>query len=103
MTVKEYSVNVYAKIIYYVCVFTFILTCTMFISNAYITIIEYGLYTITSTGALGLLTVFLYGLYASMSGRPEFTIFQHTMFSIMFTLATCIIYMASVLFLDIIL
>jgi hypothetical protein len=96
MKVTEHRSDILPKAIFYFCIFVFLLTCNLFISNSYVTIFEYKIYTLTATGVMGLLAVFLYGLYATLNGRPELNAFQHITFSLILTVAALTLYMLTI-------
>lgn len=80
-------------ITYLMCVVLFVLMCVLFIVEYQVIIFEYKIYSLSTTGLIGILTVFLYGWYASKKGHPDSSLSKHISFSIGLTVLTLIIYL----------
>jgi len=77
----------------FISILLFILTCIFFITDKHIIFFNFNIYSFTSTGLLGVSTVFTYGLYTAIKGRPELSLAKHLSFSLLVTLITIAIYL----------
>src|SRR5690625_7419541 len=80
------------RVMLFISILLFILTCIFFITDKHIIFFNFNIYSFTSTGLLGVSTVFTYGLYTAIKGRPELSLVKHLSFSLLVTLITIDIY-----------
>lgn len=83
------------NIAYWISMVFLVLMCLFFIIDKAAVLVEYKFYSVTTTGILGIISVFCFGLYVSKKGRPDAATSGHIIFSLWYSIITVVLYLIS--------